>query len=248
MTRRDFVRRAAGVAAAGGLAVAGVQAFRSGGQVAGGRPYFGLAAVWGPVPRGLPLVPVRIGGDGNLVGLTTHLDTYRYCNLGGAPGLDEGFTQDNTFVYDRNPDLVASLGESAETWWRSNLGRKVHGDDFPHMGAGAPVKWRSQGQEDQNVIRGVVIRVRPEDYPGQVRREFVVHGYLCALTHCTHFCCIAGYRESETALEQGVFDSSVFCECHSGVFDVRDVRVYHTPASGRPSEDGVPVAPGPGGV
>jgi Rieske Fe-S protein len=115
------------------------------------------------------------------------------------------------------------------------------------MWAGAPFRWRSQGQQDQNVLRGVVIRVRSEEYPRRVRDEFVYHGYLAALTHCTHLCCICGYRESETAREQGWFDWHLFCDCHGGVFDIRDVRVYHTPASARPAQAGVPVAPGPQG-
>jgi Rieske Fe-S protein len=214
-----------------------------GGRASGS--YVGMTVTGGPAPTGLPLVPVRVGDDGVLRGLPTRLDWYRYCNLQGSPGLQPDYAGDDSFRYHRHPELLERARE-AGLWWTERIGEVVMAADFLHVGDGAPVRWRSDGAVDTGVMQAIVLRVRPEDYPASVRQEFVRDGFLAALSHCTHLCCIAGYRESSEAAEAwGAAGDQVFCVCHGASYDPTKVARYALPpydGSGpRPRDEARPV-------
>lgn len=246
MTRRDFVRWAVGGAAVGGAGVLGVRSYLDS-RIGWNVPYYGARVVGGPAPKGLPLVPVRRRDDGVLEGVPDQMHAYRYCQLEGAPGLRDDYAGDNVLRYYETPGwLEAAEDDATPLWYRDRIGEPVHAADFPGVGAGAAVRWRSDGQFDRMVIRMSVIRVEPDAYPAAVRDRFVPDGFVGMLAHCTHFCCVAGWQNSDAIRDYPVSDGrdaweTVFCVCHGAAFDPYDVRIYRTPADQPARNPGRPV-------
>ena len=253
MDRRSFVKTCVGVAGAGAIAASGLGMAaglaiprRAGGSLI---RYFGAHKVGGPAPRGVPYIPITVQ-DGVFVGRPSVpspdgqgemnvLDWYKYCGHAGAPGLQPGFTEDNTLTY-----FIAEEKLRAITpWYKDLLGQPVRPEDFPGDGFGAGFIWRSQGQSGPNVLTGVIIKAAeremslattvvppakaiPEEEFAYVRREIFHEGFVGVSTFCTHFCCIPGYREAEGLARPRDAWDQMFCTCHNSVYNHRQPVAY----------------------
>lgn len=238
MTRRDFVRYAVGGAAVGTASIVGVQSYFDSRRSVDAVDYVGAELRGGPGYNGLPLVPVRVRDDGVLEGVPEPrlMAAYRYCGMQGAPGLQAGYDGDDVLRYDELEGYLELADDRGiDLWYRGKIGEPVHASDFPELLAGAPARWRSEGQTGQNVVRLLVLHVHESTYPRSVQDRFAPDGFVGLTAACTHLCCTAGYRRSEVARERGAWDH-VFCDCHFAHWDPLAVRRYRMPASGRPSD------------
>lgn len=253
MDRRSFVKACVGVAGAGALAATGISMAATlaiprspGGGVI---DYYGAHKVAGPAPRGVPYIPVTVNAAGEFEGLPlirrgneeiNVLEWYKYCGHAGAPGLRQGWTDDNRLYYFIAEEKLHSI----TPWFNDLLGQPIRPEHFPAPGFGASFIWRSQGQTGANIITGVLIRNRVDEFVLQatavaparplrddadfqfVRDNIFHEGYVGVSTYCTHFCCIPGYREAEAlARPRGGWDS-MFCTCHNSVYDQREPVLY----------------------
>jgi Rieske Fe-S protein len=255
--RRTFVRRAVGTAAFGAVGASGLGLAFPLSTTAGIRiprfPYFGAKIVGGPAPKGLPIIPVKVDADGNVTGdpsfapekTESILEWYKYCSHDEAPGLKPGFTDDNKFYYFQNPDKIhLAEAQGIEVWYKNKLDRPLNIKDFDGPGKGAPFKWRSEGQFDNNIITGIAIRIDPEKLDDDQRKaveaaeefiggSFIDQGIIAFCSFCAHFCCVPGYKESKEALNRGndVWEA-MFCTCHGSVYDPLDLTEYQFPPNG----------------
>lgn len=245
MDRRTFVRVCV---AAGGAAALGAGAVGLGTGLARprGTPgtirYIGAQVVGGPAPRGVPYVPIE-GRNGIVHGRTTlrvggrTWDTLRwlaFCGHERAPGLDPGLDDDGALRYAMDEDIARQI----RPWYADRLGELVRPDDFPGEGFGARFSWRRG-------LTGVIVKLEggalhePTNLRGSaLRLDAAERGALASLgaeglvavsNICTHFCCEAGYKETEAlARPRGAWEK-LFCACHSGVFDVHAPVAYEVP-------------------
>ena len=252
MDRRSFVKACVTTAGVGALAASGL------GMAAGlaiprkpGAPpvrYFGAHRVAGPAPRGIPYIPIGVEGDTfigkpSVPGLDGEevnvLEWYKYCGHSGAPGLQQGFTDDNTITY-----LPKEEYEHIITpWFKPFLGQPIRPSHFPADNFGAAFQWRSQNQSGSNVITGVIIRVprsqlvrvesavppaKPisqEEYDWVLENIFCEHEgniYVGVSSYCTHFCCAPGYREAEKLARPRDAWDNIFCTCHNSNYNHRE--------------------------
>lgn len=253
MDRRSFVKTCVGVAGAGAIAASGLgmAAGLAIPRKAGGAliRYFGAHKVGGPAPRGVPYIPITVE-NGVFVGKVmefetvggekiTNLDWYKYCGHAGAPGLQPGFTQDNTLTY-----FIAEEKLKAITpWYKDLLGQPIRPEHFPGDSFGAGFMWRSKGQSGTNVLTGVIIKapekeitqvsstvapakpVKPEEFDF-VRKEIHHENFIGVSTFCTHFCCIPGYKEAEGLARPRDAWDNMFCTCHNSNYNYRQPVAY----------------------
>jgi nitrite reductase/ring-hydroxylating ferredoxin subunit len=212
--------------------------------------YFGAHRVAGPAPRGIPYIPIGLQ-DGVFIGKPSvpHfeageadinvLDWYKYCGHSGAPGLQPGFTDDNTITY-----LPKEEYEHLITpWFKPYLDQPVRLEHFPADNFGAAFKWRSENQGGANVVTGVIIRVarsqvkrvestvppaKPiseDEFNWLLENVFHVEGnsvYIGVSSYCTHFCCAPGYREAEKLARPRAAWDNIFCTCHNSNYNFRE--------------------------
>lgn len=246
--RRQFVKTAIGAATVGavGATTAGlVVPLSTGGGLKVRRfPYLGARRIGGPAPQGIPLIPLTVNDEGFLEGIPElgmfpdakephSLEWYKYCSHEGAPGLRKGFTEDNVLRYFNNLAKVAQAEtEGIPIWYKSKLDGKVHIDDFDEVDKGAPFRWRSEGQEQNNIITGIAIRVSKDSVRGKFPEGFIASrddkDVIAFCSFCAHFCCVPGYQESQIPLKQGLFDK-IYCTCHDSVYDPRQIKEYTFP-------------------
>lgn len=259
MDRRSFVKTCVGVAGAGALAASGL------GLAAGlaiprapGEPpikYYGAHRVAGPAPRGIPYIPITVDSSGNFVGKPTIpsidgtgevdvLSWYKYCGHSGAPGLQQGFTDDNTVSY-----LAKEEYESIITpWFKPLLGQPARPEHFPSESFGAAIVWRSEGQSGSSVLTGILIKapakevrlvdstvppakpISKEEYDYVMENIFHVTDkgeiYIGVSSFCTHFCCAPGYREAEKLARPRAAWDNIFCTCHNSNYNFRQPVSY----------------------
>lgn len=204
--------------------------------------YYGARSVSGPAPRGVPYVPITVE-DGAFVAKTKLsyrgrdmdvLEWHRFCGRRDAPGLDPGFTDDNTLTFASRPEHELFI----RPWFRDLVGKPVRPEDFPDVGFGADFLWRSQGIAEAHALPGIILRVDPptiqrlDQRAGNalpldrrewefVKREVFWNGFIAVSSVCTHFCCVAGYKTAERlARPRGAWEN-VYCTCHSANFDPR---------------------------
>lgn len=251
MDRRSFVKTCVLAGSAGALAAGGVGLARA--LVEPREPratqvrYYGAHSVAGPAPRGVPYVPLAVEG-GVFVAKTKLryrgremdvLDQHRFCGRRDAPGLDPGFTDDNTLTFASRPEHEVFI----RPWFRGLVGKPVRPEDFPGVGFGADFLWRSQGVAEPQTLPGVILRVDPaailrvEHGIGSakpldrsewdfVRREVFWNDFIAVSSVCTHFCCVAGYKTAEKLARPRAAWENVFCTCHNASFDPRQPVAY----------------------
>ena len=213
MDRRSFVRDCVALGLLGATAASGgIAAKAIFGNAAGTVRvrYVGAKVAQSPAPRALPMIPLRANGEGELEGVPSHLDWYKYCGRERLPGLQESYAGDNVLRYHASPGKLSYV---ADDWYRPLVDQVVRPEQIP-LGKGAPVRWRSENVGLGQEITGVVVRFPPRDYRGPT--DGVVDGVSCFCTFCTHLCCIPGYREIRAAP-----DDKLHCTCHGSQFDPR---------------------------
>ena len=189
----------------------------------------------GPGIGGLPLIPVRIGSDGILEGVPTHLDWYSYCRT-EAPGLELGAPFTNEFTYSVGEErLRAARAQGIEVWFEPLLGEKVRAQDFTEDWQGAHVKWRSPaGDSGARDLNAVILRVPSGTYSTDVELEFAPHGFVAFNQDDTHFCCQVGWHlnnSPHTRASDGF--ELLYDACHDDRYDPRVIERYEWPPGGR---------------
>jgi Rieske Fe-S protein len=212
--------------------------------------YFGTHRVAGPAPRGIPYIPITVQ-DGVFVGRTSVpnyesgepdinvLEWYKYCGHSGAPGLQPGFSEDNTLTYLPKEEYDHLI----TPWFKAYLDQPVRLEHFPADNFGAAFKWRSQDQGGSNVLTGIIARVprsqmqliasavppaKPisqAEFDWALENIFHVEGnsvYVGVSSFCTHFCCAPGYREAEKLARPRAAWDNIFCTCHNSNYNFRE--------------------------
>lgn len=254
MDRRSFVKACVAAGSLGALAASGAGTLR---PLFEPRPavlpptrYLGARVVGGPAPRGVPYIPITVE-DGVFVAKTEltfdgeRLDVlgwHRFCGRKDAPGLDLAATNDNTLTYMPKREYESLI----RPWFRHLLGEPMRPEHFEDVGWGAPFLWRSEGRAEPLSLPGVLIRLREEDVrtldepAGNakpvaareldfLRREVFWKGFVAVSAVCTHFCCVAGYKEAEKLARPRNGWDNVFCACHDANYDPRQAVWYEMP-------------------
>lgn len=255
MKRRDFVKTSIKVAAGGAILASTAPLVVSISPIRKGKPRFPYVGVRilppGPAPQGIPLIPLRVTADGIIEGVPENkasdvkhnLDWYKYCSHEKAPGLELGFTQDNKLRYFFLSDKIAkSAAQGIDLWYKDLANEVIRTSHFKTIGQGAPFKWRSEGQEQNNIITGIILKINPKDIKGKLPAGFVHDngdgtGFLAVCSFCAHFCCVPGYAENNSPLTKPGAkptdpDGShelIYCSCHDSRYDPLDIRQYTFP-------------------
>ncbi len=195
--RRRFVKGVVGsatLATVGATSASAINPMTSSTGVGGGATTFvGIENTEGPAPRGMPMIPVRIDDNGDLLGYwpeekeadeagrtvtvaeeqlggqTYSSEWFQYCGVETYPGVQPGADEDNYFRY---PD-----GSPYE--WQENeveAGDIVNVSDFSDYetwandigpetnGKPATVTWRSQNASDEQTMPVQVLRIPPDRF------------------------------------------------------------------------------------
>jgi Rieske Fe-S protein len=234
--RRRFVKGVVGSSVLAGVGTGGAVALDSATSAPGGSggptDYIGIENTAGPAPRGMPMVPLTIDGDGYLKGIWPELTEKE---------LDYERT---ATVAEEQLGEVAYSGQwfqycGAQTAPGVEPGRKLHVDDFDDYeewtngigsaGAGKPAQttWRSQSGEDEKAVKELPVQVLrsptvadlpAESEHGEFLEAATESDFMPWLDICTHFCCTPGFNHSTDASKFGAVDK-VYCQCHQSVYD-----------------------------
>jgi Rieske Fe-S protein len=203
--RRRFVKGVVGsasLAAVGTGAAASVGAATSATGAGGGLTQFvGIENTDGPAPRGMPIIPVKVGSDGTLSGVfpdtvqdgvaqteiggTTYSSAwFQYCGVQTYPGVDPNADQDNTFrvasgagnTYDWMGDLSAGDPLTVDMFddyetWGNGIGRSGLGK--PALGAWRSVDVSPQETMVVQVLRSNKIQELRENPPDDIDAGFL---------------------------------------------------------------------------
>ena len=240
--RRTFVKRTVGTAAVGAVGAAGLGLAFPLSTTAGLKiprfPYFGAKIIGGPAPKGIPIIPIKVAEDGTITGVPSHLDWYKYCSHDEAPGLEGGFTNDNRLFYFQNQEKIhRAETDGIHLWYKDLLDQPLRVNHFDEDGKGAPFKWRSEGQFDNNIITGIAIRLNPEQIENVEAAEelmgapFMDQGIVAFCSFCAHFCCVPGYKEAKDAEARDAWET-IFCTCHGSIYDPFVLEEYQFPPNG----------------
>lgn len=158
-------------------------------------------------------------------GITYSSQWFQYCGKQTSPALLPRAEQDNRFL---------SSGQS-QYEWQSDLedGAPLtlsDFDDYEEWGNGigdegvgkpAAATWRSDGLESGETL-GVVVMRSPLIEEAAQDDEFLEaatqDGVFAYLNVCTHFCCVPGYKVSESA-ERVSDGNTIYCQCHASIYD-----------------------------
>jgi Rieske Fe-S protein len=189
--RRRFVKGVVGGATLAGVGAAGATTVNSATSAAGAgggsTQAWAIENVAGPAPRGMPMIPVEIDGDGfvrgvwpetqevNQGGVTVQIartddfkgsgvtysqEWFQYCGVEAYGGLEPGYESDNYF----------RVGSSPAYEWQSDLseGDRLNVDDFSdyrewnngigEAGFGKPATANWRSQSAEDVIPVQIIR------------------------------------------------------------------------------------------
>ena len=101
------------------------------------------------------------------------------------------------------------------------------GNEFGRDGVGKPAKatWRSDDVAEDEIVPVTVIRsklieekAQRDDEVGQWYSAASSRGVIAYMNVCTHFCCVPGYKFSESAAQFDIEDG-VYCQCHQSQYD-----------------------------
>jgi Rieske Fe-S protein len=190
--RRRFVKGVVGGAALAGVGAAGATTINSAtsasGKGGGSTQAWAIENTAGPAPRGMPMIPVEIDGDGNLQGVwpepstttqngvsiqiaeiedykgsgtTYSTEWFQYCGVESYEGIQPGFDGDNFFRSGSSP---------AYTWQQEELSQgdqlnvdhfqdyESWGNDVGTAGLGKPATGTWRSQDTEDTIPIQVIR------------------------------------------------------------------------------------------
>ena len=155
---------------------------------------------------------------------------FQYCGRQNAGGVQPDAEADNYFT---------SLGEgdTPYEWQAEELseGDRLNVDDFSGYeewgngigdeGVGKPARatWRSEGLEGElpvTIIRSTRIeeKAQRDDEVGEWYAGASSRGVIAYLNVCTHFCCVPGYKETDSSAQYDIADG-VYCQCHQSQYD-----------------------------
>jgi Rieske Fe-S protein len=210
--RRRFVKGVVGsatLATVGATSAGAINPMTSQTGVGGGATTFvGIERIAGPAPRGMPMIPVRIDEEGDLLGYWPEEEEtqeagrtvtiaeeelggqlyssewFQYCGVETYPGIRPGVDQDNYFRY----------AEGSPYEWQQNdvePGDVANVEDFADYeswsneigeeenGKPATVTWRSQGASDEQTMPVQVLRI-PEGRFQQMKDRSGISEWLDA--------------------------------------------------------------------
>ncbi len=163
-------------------------------------------------------------------GRTYSTEWFQYCGRQNAEGVQPDTDAENYFK------SVAS-GDADYGWQADELseGDRLNVDDFADYeewgndigseGVGKPAQatWRSEGLDGQlpvTVIRSKQIeeKAQRDDQVGEWFSGASSQGVIAYLNVCTHFCCVPGYKVSDSAAQYDIEDG-VYCQCHQSQYD-----------------------------
>ncbi|WP_369684809.1 ubiquinol-cytochrome c reductase iron-sulfur subunit [Halalkalicoccus sp. NIPERK01] len=162
----------------------------------------------------------------DLGGITYSSQWFQYCGKQTSPALLPQAEQDNRFL---------SSAQTQYQWQTEALSEGdplniSHFDDYEEWGneigtegAGKPAAatWRSDGLDGGDVLQVIVMRSPLIEEAAQ-NDEFLEaatqDGVFAYLNVCTHFCCVPGFKVSETA-ERFQDGNVIYCQCHASVYD-----------------------------
>ncbi|WP_122090211.1 ubiquinol-cytochrome c reductase iron-sulfur subunit [Halalkalicoccus subterraneus] len=189
----------------------------------------------------------------DLGGITYTSQWFQYCGKQTSPALLPRADMNNQFL---------SSGQS-QYEWQSELeeGAPLNISDFDDYeewgngigsdGIGKPglATWRSEGLEPADTLQAIVIR-SPQVEEAAQNDEFLQaatqDGVLAYLNVCTHFCCVPGFKVSETADQIGRGDN-VYCQCHQSIYDPLTVLEQSFLSFPQPDDVILPEGAGGGG-
>lgn len=255
--RRSFIKACAGVGAAGAAAAAGVGMLRPLTDVnveIVPITYPGVRVMDGsPAPYGLPLIPLEITDEGQLRGVPDAFDGqlqwYRYCGHERSPGALPNWDGDNLLRYHVTEERLA---KGLDAWYVDDIDDVIEWSDFPQdtpdplfedfPGAGAPFRWRSEGQPSESTLTGMVFRAPADllDFTASVvpQQTEEIQEWMpqhpedpdsvlfASASMCTHFCCVARFHEDRLAVQSGYGDK-IFCTCHLSRYDPFTIDTYN---------------------
>jgi Rieske Fe-S protein len=165
-------------------------------------------------------------------GQTYSTEWFQYCGRQQSEGIQPDADQNNYF-------LSVGPGDAKHEWQADELteGDRLNLEDFSDYetwgngigndGVGKPAKatWRSEGVPEDEVVPVTIIRspvieekAQQDDEVGQWYSAASSQGVIAYMNVCTHFCCVPGYKFSESAAEYDIEDG-IYCQCHQSQYD-----------------------------
>ena len=157
-------------------------------------------------------------------GFTYSSQWFQYCGVQSYQGIQPGYDGDNFFRSGASPPYAWQQ----ETY---EQGDRLHVDDFTgytswgngigRSGLGKPATgtWRSQETSDTipvQVIKSPLIEEAAQEDP--IVDALTQEGFVAWLNKCTHFCCVPGYKQTESSAKFGA-ENEVYCQCHQSRYD-----------------------------
>ena len=155
---------------------------------------------------------------------------FQYCGRQNAEGVQPDTETENYFK-------AVAPGDTDYEWQADALseGDRINIDDLADYeewgneigseGVGKPAQttWRSEGLDGQlpvTVIRSPLVeeKAQQDDAVGQWFSGASSQGVIAYLNVCTHFCCVPGYKVSDSAAQYDIEDG-VYCQCHQSQYD-----------------------------
>jgi Rieske Fe-S protein len=165
-------------------------------------------------------------------GRTYSTEWFQYCGRQQSEGIQPDADQDNYF-------RSVAPGDARHEWQADQLGGgdtlnvehfsdyETWGNEFGRDGVGKPAKatWRSDDVPEDEIVPVTVIRsklieekAQRDDEVGQWYSAASSRGVIAYMNVCTHFCCVPGYKFSESAAQFDIEDG-VYCQCHQSQYD-----------------------------
>lgn len=186
-------------------------------------------------------------------GITYSSQWFQYCGKQTSPALLPQADQDNRFL----------ASEQAQYEWQSELEAgaplklsqfedyQEWGNGIGDAGVGKPASatWRSDGLESANTLQVTVIRsplIEEKAQDDEFLQAATQEGVFAYLNVCTHFCCVPGYKVSETA-ERVSDGNTIYCQCHASVYDPFTILEQSFLSFPQPDDLQLPEGEGPSG-
>ena len=165
-------------------------------------------------------------------GRTYSTEWFQYCGRQQSEGIQPDADQDNYF-------RSVAPGDARHEWQADQLGGgdtlnvehfsdyETWGNEFGRDGVGKPAKatWRSDDVAEDEIVPVTVIRsklieekAQRDDEVGQWYSAASSRGVIAYMNVCTHFCCVPGYKFSESAAQFDIEDG-VYCQCLQSQYD-----------------------------
>ncbi|ESP88168.1 cytochrome bc1 complex Rieske iron-sulfur protein [Candidatus Halobonum tyrrellensis] len=177
----------------------------------------------------------------DLGGKTYSSEWFQYCGIQTYTNVAPDYDGDNFFRSGQSPAYdwqseAMSGGERFTVDLFDNYESWGNGIGVPGLGKPATGTWRSQESEDTlpiQLLRSPLIEQlaetgRATGADGETyevdaaTQEWLqastAEGFIAWLNKCTHFCCIPGYKQTESSAKFAAANE-VYCPCHQSVYE-----------------------------